>query len=55
MLGRKKRNMRAKFNLAEMKMLRWARGKTTLDHIRNEDSRKEAHIKHVETFLGKKY
>ena len=27
-----------------MRMLRWARGKTRLDHIRNEDTRKEAHI-----------
>ena len=35
---------------AEMRMLRWARGKTRLDHIRNEDIRKEAHIKPVETF-----
>ena len=32
-------------------MLRWARGKTRLDHIRNEDIRKEAHVKPVETFL----
>ena len=34
-------------------MLRWARGKTRLDHIRNEDIRK-AHIKPVETFLENK-
>ena len=35
-------------------MLRWARGKTRLDHIRNEDIRKEAHIKSVErNFPGK--
>ena len=26
-----------KLNSAEMRMLRWARGKTRLDHIRNED------------------
>ena len=32
-------------------MLRWARGKTRLDHIRNEDIRKEAHVKPVEPFL----
>ena len=35
-------------------MLRWARGKTRLDYIRNEDIRKEAHIKPVETFLENK-
>ena len=35
-------------------MLRWARGKTRLDHIRNEDTRKEAHVKPVETFLENK-
>ena len=37
-----------------MRMLRWARGKTRLDHIRNEDIRKEPHIKPVETFLENK-
>ena len=35
-------------------MLRWTRGKTRLDHIRNEDTRKEAHVKPVETFLENK-
>ena len=35
-------------------MLRWARGKTRLDHIRNEDIGKEAHINPVETFLENK-
>ena len=29
-----------RLNSAEMRMLRWARGKTMLDHIRNEDIRK---------------
>ena len=29
-------------------------GKTRLDHIRNEDIRKEAHVKPVETFLENK-
>ena len=32
-----------KLNSAEMRMLRWARGKTRLDHIRNDYIRKEAH------------
>ena len=41
-------------NSAEMRMFRWARGKTRLDHIRNEDIRKEADIKPVETFLENK-
>ena len=43
-----------KLNSAEMRMLRGARGKTRLDHIRNEDIRKEAHVKPVETFLENK-
>ena len=43
-----------KLNSAEMRMLRWARGKTRLDHIRNEDIRKEARMKPVETFLENK-
>ena len=44
----------SKLNSAEMRMLRWARGKTRLDHIRNEDIRKEADVKPVETFLENK-
>ena len=43
-----------KLNSAEMMMLRWARGKTRLDHIRNEDIRKEADVKPVESFLENK-
>ena len=36
-----------KLNSAEMRMLRWARGKTRLDHFRNEDIRREADVKPV--------
>ena len=43
-----------KLNSAEMRMLRWARGTTRLDHIRNEDIRKEADLKPVENFLENK-
>ena len=43
-----------KLNSAEMRMLRWARRKTRLDHMRNEDIRKEADVKPVETFLENK-
>ena len=43
-----------KLNSAEMRMLRCARGKTWLDHIRNEDISKEAHVKPVATFLENK-
>ena len=43
-----------KLNSAEMRTLRWARGKTRLDHIRNENIRKEADVKPVETFLKTK-
>ena len=49
-----KKKDESKLNSAEMRMLRWARGKTSLDHIRNEDIRKEAHVKPVETFLENK-
>ena len=37
-----------------MRMLRWAGGKTRLDHIRNEDIGKEADVKPVVTFLETK-
>ena len=43
-----------KLNSVEMRMLRWTRGKTRLDHLRNEEIRKEAHVKTVETFLENK-
>ena len=43
-----------KLNSVEMRMLISARGKTRLDHIRNEDIRKEADVKPVETFLENK-
>ena len=49
-----KKKDESKLNSAEMRMLRWARGKTKLDHIRNEDIRKEAHKTPVETFLENK-
>ena len=43
-----------KLYLAEMRMLIWARGNVRLDNIRNEDIRKEAHLKPVEMFLENK-
>ena len=43
-----------KLNSIEMRMMKWARRKNRLDHIRNDDTRKEAHIKPVETFLENK-
>ena len=46
-----KKKDESKLNSAEMRMLRWARGKTRLDHIRNVDIRKWAEVKPVETFL----
>ena len=49
-----KKKDESRLNSAEMRMLRWARGKTRLDHMRNEDIRKETHINHVETFLENK-
>ena len=49
-----KKKAESKLNSAEMRMLRLARGKTRLDHIRNEDIRKEVHVQIVETFLENK-
>ena len=49
-----KKKDESKQNSAEMRMLRWARGKTRLDHIRNDDTRKEVHVKPVEIFLENK-
>ena len=49
-----KKKDESRLNSAEMRMLRWAGEKTRLDHVRNEDIRKEAHAKHVETFLENK-
>ena len=49
-----KKKDESKLNSSEMRMLRWARGKTKLDHIRNEDIRKESHVKPVETVLENK-
>ena len=33
-----------KFHTTEIRMLRWARGNTPLDHVRNVDIWKEAHM-----------
>ena len=49
-----KKKVENKLNSVEMRMLRWAGGKTRLDHISNEDIRKEADVKPVETFLENK-
>ena len=37
-----------------MRMLRWARGKTKKDHVKNEDIWREAKIKRMTTFLRQK-
>ena len=43
-----------KLHSAEITMLIWAKGKIRLDHIRNEDIRKDAHLKPIETLLENK-
>ena len=35
-------------------MLRWTRGKTKKEHIKNEDIWREANVEPMTTFLGKK-
>ena len=40
-----------KLHTTEMRMLRWARGKTNKDHINNEDIWREANVEPMTTFL----
>ena len=54
-LGHKKeRREQTQLNRNEDVALKWARRKNRLDHIRNEDIGKVAHMKPVETFLKNK-
>ena len=43
-----------KLHITEMRMLRWARGKTRLDHVRNVDIWKEARMYPMAEFLREK-
>ena len=43
-----------KLHTTEMPMLRWARGKTRLDHVRNVDIWKEAHMYPMAELLREK-
>ena len=43
-----------KLHITEMRMLRWARGKTRLDHVRNVDIWKEAYMYPMAEFLREK-
>ena len=43
-----------KLHTTELRMLRWARGKTRLDHARNMGIWKEAHMYPMEEFLREK-
>ena len=43
-----------KLHTTEMRMLRWARGKTRLDHVRNVDIWKEVHMYPMAEFLREK-
>ena len=43
-----------KLHTTERRMLRWARGKTRLDHVRNADIWKEAHMYPMAEFLREK-
>ena len=49
-----KKNDTQKLHTTEMRMLRWARGKTNKDHIKNEDIWREANVEPMTTFLRKK-
>ena len=48
------RKKERKLHTTEMRMLRWARGKTRLDHVRNVDIWKEAHVYPMAEFLREK-
>ena len=49
-----KKNDTQKLHTTEMRMLRWARGKTNKDHIKNEDIWRDANVETMTTFFGKK-
>ena len=49
-----RKNEERKLHTTEMCMLRWARGKTRLDHVRNVDIWKEAHVYPMAEFLREK-
>ena len=44
-----------KLHTTEMRMLRWARGKTKKEHIKNEDIWREANIEPMTTYNGKRW
>ena len=46
--------MTHKLHTTEMRMVRWAGGKTKKDHIKNEDIWREANIERMTTFLRKR-
>ena len=48
------RKKEKKLHTTEMRMLWWARGKTRLDHVRNVDIWKEAHMYPMAEFLREK-
>ena len=49
-----KKNDTHKLPTTEMRMLRWVRGKTKKDHVKNEDIWKEANIEPMTSFLRKR-
>ena len=49
-----KKNDTQKLHTTEMRMLRWARGKTKKDHVKNEDIWREDNVEPMTTFLRKK-
>ena len=54
-VGQLKKKEERKFHTTEIRMLRWARGKTSPDHVRNVDIWKEAHMyPMVEVFREKR-
>ena len=49
-----KKNDTQTLHTTDMRMLRWARGKTNKDHVKNEDIWREADVEPMTTFFRKK-
>ena len=54
MLGGNRKKDENRLHVAEMRMLRWIRGKTRKDHVRNQIIQEDAKVCQMSTFLRQK-